>query len=201
MKRYKTIAKRSFKTKWNIYIFEKTSNKKESEIEYQDFNKFKLTDEIVKKYANEYWQWETDKIVGLRSITDTYKVIDEYTYNKGKLEIPKFEEKYVSEVFPTMMTESDFEKLIDISECYYCKTTTDTMNELGGQSKIRKKNFRGWKLEVERLKPNFEYSFDNCEMCCYWCNNAKTDEFSAEEFKAVGKEIGRIFNLRLNARN
>lgn len=35
-------------------------------------------------------------------------------------------------------------------------------------------------------------------MACYWCNNAKTDEFSAEEFAPVGKEIGEIFKNRKN---
>ena len=97
------------------------------------------------------------------------------------------------------MSELDYKKLIDTTKCFYCETTIEEINELGKQAKVRKKNYRGWKLEVERLKPNFEYSFENCEMCCYWCNNAKTDEFSAEEFKKIGEEIGRIFKKRLSA--
>ncbi|KOH46766.1 hypothetical protein NC99_04170 [Sunxiuqinia dokdonensis] len=32
---------------------------------------------------------------------------------------------------------------------------------------------------------------------CYWCNNAKTDTFSSEEFKIIGKEIGKIWEKRL----
>ncbi len=34
-------------------------------------------------------------------------------------------------------------------------------------------------------------------MSCYWCNNAKTDEFDAEEFKVIGLVIGTTFKVRL----
>jgi len=40
MERYKSTAKRSFKTKWNIYIFHKVSNKKESEIKLIEVEKY-----------------------------------------------------------------------------------------------------------------------------------------------------------------
>jgi hypothetical protein len=36
-------------------------------------------------------------------------------------------------------------------------------------------------------------------MCCYWCNNAKTDEFTPTEFKFIGQMIGNIWNTRLRA--
>jgi hypothetical protein len=43
---------------------------------------------------------------------------------------------------------------------------------------------------------NYEYKPDNCVMAFYWCNNAKTDEFTEEEFKAVGKTIAGIWEKR-----
>ena len=33
---------------------------------------------------------------------------------------------------------------------------------------------------------------------CYWCNNDKTDEFDAEEFKPIGLEIGKALKARLS---
>ena len=62
--------------------------------------------------------------------------------------------------------------------------------------KIYKKSLRGWNLEVERKDSNREYSPSNCKMACYWCNNAKTDEFTYEEFKLVGKEIRKVWDKR-----
>ena len=52
-------------------------------------------------------------------------------------------------------------------------------------------------MEIDRKAPNQEYSDDNCEPICYWCNNAKTDEFSAEEFKPIGMAIGNALRARL----
>jgi 5-methylcytosine-specific restriction endonuclease McrA len=53
-------------------------------------------------------------------------------------------------------------------------------------------------LELERKKPNESYdNTDNLVLCCYWCNNAKTDEFTEEEFKEIGKVIGKIWQTRL----
>jgi len=34
-------------------------------------------------------------------------------------------------------------------------------------------------------------------MVCYWCNNAKTDEFTEEEFSKIGREIRNIWDDRL----
>lgn len=34
-------------------------------------------------------------------------------------------------------------------------------------------------------------------MSCYWCNNAKTDEFTFEEFEEIGKSFGLVWNKRL----
>ncbi|WP_188117205.1 hypothetical protein [Campylobacter concisus] len=34
-------------------------------------------------------------------------------------------------------------------------------------------------------------------MACYWCNNAKTDEFSPEEFKPIAEGIREVWNKRL----
>jgi hypothetical protein len=34
-------------------------------------------------------------------------------------------------------------------------------------------------------------------MSCYWCNNAKTDEFDDIEFKPIGELIGKTLRKRL----
>jgi 5-methylcytosine-specific restriction endonuclease McrA len=91
----------------------------------------------------------------------------------------------------------DFEKLTTSTECYHCEISVDEIHELKEKGKLRKKNEEGWTLEIDRLKPNFEYTADNCAVSCYWCNNAKTDEFSSEEFKSIGREIRKIFKRRL----
>lgn len=52
-------------------------------------------------------------------------------------------------------------------------------------------------MEVDRLRANEGYIDNNIVLCCYWCNNAKTDEFTADEFKPIGLAIGEVFKNRL----
>jgi 5-methylcytosine-specific restriction endonuclease McrA len=102
----------------------------------------------------------------------------------------------------TETTESfwEFKKWHETSEkkCFYCGITEIQINELFQKKKIYTKRNRGKKLEIERLLPNEPYNnLENLVFSCYWCNNAKTDTFSSEEFKIIGKVIGEIWKKRL----
>ncbi len=83
-------------------------------------------------------------------------------------------------------------------KCFYCGITEKQINQLFEKGKIYTKRNRGKKLEIERLLPDEPYeNIENLVFSCYWCNNAKTDEFSEQEFKAIGQEIARIWKKRL----
>lgn len=85
-------------------------------------------------------------------------------------------------------------------KCYYCDLTEEQMAALWEKDPELTKRFRGEKLEIDRKKPNVEYAIDpeNLVLCCYWCNNAKTDTFTEEEFKEVGQVFKSIWQKRLN---
>lgn len=42
---------------------------------------------------------------------------------------------------------------------------------------------RGMWLEVDKKDPKGAYSEDNCALCCYFCNNDKSDVFTKEQYK------------------
>lgn len=69
--------------------------------------------------------------------------------------------------------------------CEYCKKP----------GLIREEGFRNGKrgksLELDR-KFNEEYSAGKWVLACYICNNAKSDIFTHEEFKAIGKTIKKV---------
>jgi len=199
MSSYKEVGKRSFKSKWNIYLFEKVLNNEQLDtIDYLDFKSYKLSEDTIKIYTNEYWQAEKEhKVEGKRSANNIYKAIKNYETKKS-VKIAEFKMNYLEGEFKRIFSKSDFDKLTKIESCKYCGITKKEIEALGAQKKLRKKNLRGWNLEIDRLKPNQEYSKENCVMSCYWCNNAKTDEFSEHEFMAIGKEIGIILRNRLN---
>lgn len=82
--------------------------------------------------------------------------------------------------------------------CYYCGITQEELDELHRIGIINKRTTRGKTLEIDRKKPNENYSnLTNLTYSCYWCNNAKTDTFSEEEFKIIGSAISTIWKQRL----
>lgn len=97
---------------------------------------------------------------------------------------------------------SDFFKwyLSHERKCYYCGITEDQIKELLDNGRLSTKRIvtRGKKLELDRKKPDLEYdNFDNIVFACYWCNNAKTDTFTDDEFKKVGQVFKEIWKTRL----
>ena len=52
-------------------------------------------------------------------------------------------------------------------------------------------------LEVEQLNPNGGYVKGNIVWACSWCNNAKTDTFTEDEFKNIACGINIAWNDRL----
>ena len=125
--------------------------------------------------AIEIWQKANDSAI-FRNIFEQGKIIDESGFTK-------------------FYGEAKLER-----ECYYCKITETEIRSLfeAGRLSTKRLSTRGFKMEVDRLSPNEGYVQGNIALCCYWCNNAKTDEFTAEEFKPIGELIGQTLKNRLN---
>ena len=88
--------------------------------------------------------------------------------------------------------------------CSYCGTTNNMSEELykiqrqGLRLDATRGGKRGKRLELDRVDPNLPYdNLNNIVWCCYWCNNAKSNFFSKEEFDPIAKEIGKSINIIL----
>ena len=95
-------------------------------------------------------------------------------------------------------------------ECHYCGLNEEESQEivhlglltsnrfpLGG--KTRRGVFRGYWLEIDRKNPNGAYSEENCVMACDFCNNDKSDVFSAEQYQEFQKDrVGFLRRLLEN---
>ncbi|QNK64811.1 hypothetical protein H7F33_10165 [Pedobacter sp. PAMC26386] len=84
-----------------------------------------------------------------------------------------------------------------IKGCHYCGTSNEKSFELyqlqrtGLRPDATRGGKRGKRLELDRKDPFKSYDdLDNVVWCCYWCNNAKSNFFTAEEFMLVAKAIG-----------
>ncbi|MCG2703765.1 MAG: hypothetical protein L6366_05285 [Candidatus Omnitrophica bacterium] len=83
--------------------------------------------------------------------------------------------------------------------CFYCEIKETQIEEMFNEGKINTKRIysRGMKMEVERKNPLVGYINGNIELCCYWCNNAKSDEFTEKEFSThMQKGIKAIWRER-----
>lgn len=83
--------------------------------------------------------------------------------------------------------------------CYYCGTSNERSLELfnmqlnGQRLDGTRAGKRGRRLELDRKNPSLGYDeLDNLVWSCYWCNNAKSNFFSSEEFAPIGKAIGEV---------
>ena len=108
--------------------------------------------------------------------------------SKGEGELKKF--KWKKEDFISWYTKQD-------KKCAYCECELNTLQKFYDITcHQNKRKTRGKSLEIDRKK-DIPYSANNCVLACYWCNNAKTDVFTYEEFKPIGKVIGDVIKKRI----
>lgn len=90
--------------------------------------------------------------------------------------------------------------LLQKNGCIYCGLTNLESIKLSKQfPKSTRCGKRGFSLELDRKDSNIiDYSIlENLCLACYWCNNAKTNYFSFEEFKIIGNAIQQIQKYKL----
>lgn len=80
--------------------------------------------------------------------------------------------------------------------CCYCRCTLEELEMFYKITDYKRKDTRGKTLEIDR-REDIQYTEDNCDLCCHWCNNAKSDVFSSDEFHHIGKAIGEVIKEKI----
>lgn len=84
--------------------------------------------------------------------------------------------------------------------CHYCGLTIkdmEALHEVPGFINKRDAT-RGYSLEIDRKISYLPYdNIDNLTLACYWCNNAKTDTFTENEFLQIGRMFNQVWFHRL----
>jgi hypothetical protein len=199
---YREKARSSFNSRFNLLLYNHIRNNDNDEVTEKKLKEFKIESnpDVLEEYLKVYWQEEEDIEINEKRIDRIYTEMKQWKDDNESVS-EDLQKYYIKNIFPTeVFTEDEFNTFFqgDI-ECEYCHITEDDISNLIGKQQINKKHItRGWSLEIDRKKPNLEYSKDNCVWCCYWCNNAKTDEFDNIEFQPIGDAIKSIWDARLS---
>lgn len=170
----------------------------------RDFLDFQITDELVANYEQ---SWQLDRVqVGNRTY-DGKSIDKEYSeWNTANtLTRADLFKSYQSHFERYVLTMIQFKELFPEDSkrrvCHYTHLSDYDFEELRKQGGIKTKNARGRYMEIDRLNSNKEYFYKNIVLCCYWANNAKTDEFTYPEFMTcVGPAMEAVFRKRLNSK-
>lgn len=97
---------------------------------------------------------------------------------------------FVTTTFPQF--QAWFKQDVFDKGCFYCGlTNSESLALYNKRYHATRGGKRGKRLELDRKDPSMNYDLlDNLVWCCYWCNNAKSNFFSANEFMPIAKAIG-----------
>jgi len=188
--KFYTKMEDSFRSKYRLFIFAKYLGGR-----VKDFNTFVITDQIIKRFASMYYQGQDMEGVKDFNAKVCEKYIQEHSTKDHYKSIKDLQETYISEMTTTKNLEA-WKEMYSEKSCSYCGVHINEIQRLRGNLQIFSKSGRGFTLEIDRMEPNKEYTVDNCCMSCYWCNNAKTDEFTPSEFKEIAKGIHATWKAR-----
>ncbi len=199
--KYKIKMLESFNARLELYLFNLAKKYKKVKIHFdeQEFLDLHKNPE----YSNNKLKAKCAEYGNSYSFdTPEYRDIDYYMDkwcedNEGYIKT-LYDEKYKSIYENEIFNEDKFYKILNRDKCNYCGITVKQIKTLIDKGKMFTKRYnRGLVMELDRRIPNWEYSEENTVACCYWCNNAKTDEFFDDEFNEIGAAIGNTLRKRL----
>lgn len=199
-KRYESIMKRDFKYNLELYLFDLILNENEKNATPENFKKFKPGETLITNYRQACQQHTGNfEKTTISEIDKRFKC----WYEKSNLKEYKdiFYEQFADKL-KVVDFKNIFNEDLKKNQCHYCGLTeADIENSIENKLdniKTRRLLTRGRSMEIDRIDPSGDYSKENIVLCCYWCNNAKTDEFSYFEFKKfIAPEIQEIWEIRL----
>jgi len=196
LSRYKSIMERNYLQQLNYLLFIiGCYGLKNLEDAWSIYSK--LREDIQKRYKDLY--------SNIANVRKRNKCFNEFkAQNSG--DIKKFEKKYYNYFQEKILKFDDFSEFWNKEKsktCKYCDISEEQINILHKENKVETKRFysRGQTMEIDKKNAFGEYTKCNIILSCYWCNNAKTDEFTLEEFKSIAKGINEVWNNRLGGSN
>ena len=197
--KYRAIRDRAFKNYLELFqISYILKGQSLTSITLEKFKEFKLTQQVIDESIKVYQLPKgSSQHMGIEAQSFDNQIKQFDTSNKDI--ISNFKSEFINRV-DFLIDEDNFIKFYQgVDCCGYCETSKQQFKDLieSGKIKTKRLSTRGRNFEVDQIKPNKGYIGGNLILACYWCNNAKTDEFSHKEFKLIANGIGEAFRMRL----
>ena len=203
--RYSAVRKRSFARHLDLFLTVSYLRSAEGSLEHispDDYRLFQPTAEERTAYLRSYQARSLSEVIAHRqTVLSLDTAIRQWRVAKPDLEA---ELRVIHDQHHCLSAE-EFKQLVDPQAgelaCEYCELTERDFHQLTECGLIRTKRLstRGNTLEFDCRDPEQGYTRDNVALCCYWCNNAKTDEFTSDEFKPVALALAAVWRQRLLA--
>jgi hypothetical protein len=198
-RKFNDLLARNFSYDLKLFLFTNfLENKMEISNLFESYERFKPDDTLIDLYSTiKQLAKSTDQIP-----TTTIE-IGKFDYSlkawnvANKSILSELKNIYKNKRFIKIEAFNDFYNTT-IKKCFYCGITEDKISQMIENKSIYTKRLfvRGRTLEIDKKNPKGNYDKENMLFCCYWCNNAKTDEFTLEEFKPIGEIIKEIWKKR-----
>ncbi|RLA84870.1 MAG: hypothetical protein DRG78_00095 [Epsilonproteobacteria bacterium] len=187
--RYNSIIERSYLNKLKYFLFEILNKSKM--IDTIDTSNYIPDDIINKKYKALY-----NNMKLIRERNKQSNIIKKKFKDIIKNDKVKYIEYYIEN---KLSFNSFYEFWNPKSErnCKYCGINEKQITSNNLEIKTKRFYSRGKTMEIDKINAFDDYTKNNIILACYWCNNAKTDEFSLCEFKNIAKAINIVWNKRL----
>ena len=199
--RYTAIKKREYEYKLKIFIFCNLFHDNLKCLIHDSFINYKPSNHEIKVF-NQFLQLKSKKYK-LCSKKFNNKLIElgfNKDYKLGKRKLKELCPKYFNTLDDFKNGFREFYGINDSERCCgYCGISEKQISDLHRNKKIntiRLKN-RGTTMEIDRVNPHEFYDKGNIILSCYWCNNAKTDEFDKDEFKEIARGNNNVWSTRL----
>lgn len=200
LSKYRSIKKRSFDSYLELFLICSYINDESLEkATIKEFKEFNYSDDRIQNAIKALQLSKENDLFCDKPVSFLDKAIEEWTTKNKDLAI--FKNYFIDN---RLISQADFIDFYgvnkdDICSCHFCGISEGEIAALIGKGGIKTKRLStcGKTMEVDCFEANKGYGKHNIVKCCYWCNNAKTDEFSAEEFKPIGLLIGHTLRKRL----
>ena len=207
--KHSQLLDRDFEKNIEYYIFKNnfdeiriSSNINKEFIKFVNDEESKLS--IIRNYIKKCQNY--DSAYGLDKRYN--KFLKYYKTNSHNNIYDIFQKEFKSKLLTLDLFMNVYGKNTDDRKCSYCFIKESIIAKLIEAELILSKELwhRGRRKEIDKKNPLKGYTEKNITLSCYWCNNAKTDEFVADnnenfEFESIGIAIRQIWNARIDKFN